>query len=396
MRSHISTVALLLALAPAFSVAWAPDGWTRIGPGGGGAQYIPTISPHDPNTVLVRCDMTGAYLSRNGGDTWGMFNLGGAARFFVFDPLDARTMYTESLGLWRSTRQRPDVEPVVSIAGRYCRCRDAVGSRRRADPDESRALSACRRAGHRSCRLQVPLRGSVRGQCDDTLDLGRRRQELEGERGSAFGSSAAVHRSGVAGRRPDDHRGDRQVPDGSLGRRMERAPGTGAVHRYFRGIPDARRTPAALRCVARQPAHLRRWWRHVAQFGDTARGKAAALRDRHQRATYGSGVRSFRQSGRPAFRCRQDHRCRLALDDGVEGNVRRARCQSARWLDQRATRLKLGRHAAESRSCAHRSEYRLRHRSRADHAFHRRRQELERRVFQEGIGRRRSPLREWT
>ena len=52
MRSDISRVALLLALAPAFSVAWAPDGWTRIGPGGGGAQYIPTISPHDPNTVL--------------------------------------------------------------------------------------------------------------------------------------------------------------------------------------------------------------------------------------------------------------------------------------------------------------------------------------------------------
>ena len=36
--------------------------WTRIGPGGGGAQFIPAISPHDPSTILARCDMTGASL----------------------------------------------------------------------------------------------------------------------------------------------------------------------------------------------------------------------------------------------------------------------------------------------------------------------------------------------
>ena len=102
MRSHISRIALLLALLSAGSVAWAPDGWRRIGPGGGGAQFIPTISPHDPGTVLVRCDMTGGYVSHDGGASWGMFNLGGVVRFFVFDPLDARTMYAEALGPWRS------------------------------------------------------------------------------------------------------------------------------------------------------------------------------------------------------------------------------------------------------------------------------------------------------
>ncbi len=37
--------------------------WQAIGPGGGGAQYEPTISPADPNHVFVRCDMTGAYVT---------------------------------------------------------------------------------------------------------------------------------------------------------------------------------------------------------------------------------------------------------------------------------------------------------------------------------------------
>ena len=76
--------------------------WTRIGPGGGGAQFIPTISPHDPSTILVRCDMTGAYLTRDGGKSWGMVNIGGV-RAFVYDPKDKCTMYALGLGLWRST-----------------------------------------------------------------------------------------------------------------------------------------------------------------------------------------------------------------------------------------------------------------------------------------------------
>jgi photosystem II stability/assembly factor-like uncharacterized protein len=86
------------------SPAAAPrnDKWIVIGPGGGGAQYYPTVSPHDPDRVFVRCDMTGAYTSDDGGRSWRMFNLRGVVEFFVFDPVDPKTVYAESIGLWRS------------------------------------------------------------------------------------------------------------------------------------------------------------------------------------------------------------------------------------------------------------------------------------------------------
>lgn len=65
-------------------------------------MFHPTISPHDPNTVLVACDMTGAYITHDGGQTWRMFNLRGVVQFFVFDPLDKNTIYAGTKALWRS------------------------------------------------------------------------------------------------------------------------------------------------------------------------------------------------------------------------------------------------------------------------------------------------------
>src|SRR5439155_20890293 len=80
-----------------------PGDFKVLGPGGGGAMFNPTVSPHDPNTVLISCDMTGAYITHDGGQSWRMFNLRGVVRFFVFDPLDPRVMYAQATGLWRST-----------------------------------------------------------------------------------------------------------------------------------------------------------------------------------------------------------------------------------------------------------------------------------------------------
>lgn len=79
-----------------------PGDFKIVGPGGGGAMFHPTISPHDTNTVLIACDMTGSYISHDGGNSWRMFNLRGVVRFFVFDPQDAKTMYAQADGLWRS------------------------------------------------------------------------------------------------------------------------------------------------------------------------------------------------------------------------------------------------------------------------------------------------------
>ncbi|HZP17959.1 MAG TPA: hypothetical protein VFB00_08345 [Terriglobales bacterium] len=91
----------LLLAGAAFAVR--PGDFKVLGPGGGGAMFNPTISPHDPNTVLISCDMTGAYITHDGGQSWRMFNLRGVVRFFAFDPLQPRVMYAQATGLWRST-----------------------------------------------------------------------------------------------------------------------------------------------------------------------------------------------------------------------------------------------------------------------------------------------------
>src|SRR5450631_1074929 len=60
----IAAVLVCAAAAP------LDEGWRIIGPGGGGSLYHPTVSPHDSRTALVACDMTGAYITHDGGATW--------------------------------------------------------------------------------------------------------------------------------------------------------------------------------------------------------------------------------------------------------------------------------------------------------------------------------------
>ncbi len=74
-----------------------------VGPGGGGAMFHPTIDPRDSKEVLVACDMTGAYISHDGGNSWRMFNLRGTVRFFAFDPQRPQVIYAATKALWRST-----------------------------------------------------------------------------------------------------------------------------------------------------------------------------------------------------------------------------------------------------------------------------------------------------
>lgn len=78
------------------------DGWKVIGIGGGGAQFNPTICPVNPQTVFVNTDMTGAFVSHDGGESWRLFNIRGVVRFFVCDPHDAGVVYAQTSGLFRS------------------------------------------------------------------------------------------------------------------------------------------------------------------------------------------------------------------------------------------------------------------------------------------------------
>jgi len=101
--ARISHVAILLVSLVGMGFAVRPGNFKVLGPGGGGAMFNPTISPHDPNTVLVSCDMTGSYITHDGGHSWRIFNLRGVTRFFVFDPVDPKVIYAQGIGLWRST-----------------------------------------------------------------------------------------------------------------------------------------------------------------------------------------------------------------------------------------------------------------------------------------------------
>lgn len=76
--------------------------WTRVGIGGGGAQFNPAVSPHDENMAFVSCDMGGSYVTFNGGESWRMFNLGGMVRYFLFDPVDPNIVYALSSGIYKS------------------------------------------------------------------------------------------------------------------------------------------------------------------------------------------------------------------------------------------------------------------------------------------------------
>jgi photosystem II stability/assembly factor-like uncharacterized protein len=124
-----STRALLFVLgclALAFPHAAAVDpprlgGWRIIGPGGGGATLLPTISPHDPRVVLVACDMTGLYITENGGDTWRMINLGAAVSSMAFDPADRNVIYAGTAALWRSADRGRTWQMVFPDPARHTR-----------------------------------------------------------------------------------------------------------------------------------------------------------------------------------------------------------------------------------------------------------------------------------
>jgi photosystem II stability/assembly factor-like uncharacterized protein len=76
--------------------------WEKLGPGGGGATFIPTFSYKTSQNFLVRCDMTGSYLTRDGGTSYQQINFAGGASSYAYDPNDSNIVYIGSAYLNRS------------------------------------------------------------------------------------------------------------------------------------------------------------------------------------------------------------------------------------------------------------------------------------------------------
>jgi photosystem II stability/assembly factor-like uncharacterized protein len=77
--------------------------WIKLGPGGGGATFIPTFAHGNPNQFVVRCDMTGTYITSDGGDSYSQTNFPNGATAYAYDPSDERILYAGNNALHRST-----------------------------------------------------------------------------------------------------------------------------------------------------------------------------------------------------------------------------------------------------------------------------------------------------
>ena len=103
MRLFAFTLALLAMLGSGYGQAPRLSRWQIVGPGGGGTMIAPTISPRDSKLVFVHCDMTGGYISEDGGSSWRMFNLRGNVTMVALDPNHGDVVYAGSnTALWRS------------------------------------------------------------------------------------------------------------------------------------------------------------------------------------------------------------------------------------------------------------------------------------------------------
>ncbi len=112
MNVKITALILCMLIAPRCSGQTKPvniaksvaseTGWKVIGPGGGGGVMKPTISPFNDKFVLAHCDMTGVYVTTDGGWSWKMKNLWNVPDDFEFDPSDSNTVYTATRGFLHS------------------------------------------------------------------------------------------------------------------------------------------------------------------------------------------------------------------------------------------------------------------------------------------------------
>ena len=102
MKHIISIIILLASSIVSFCQNTAQTNWERLGPGGGGATFLPSFPYYNPDNFFIRCDMTGSYLTTDGGNSYKQINFDNGASSYAFDLQDSNKIYIGSAVLNRS------------------------------------------------------------------------------------------------------------------------------------------------------------------------------------------------------------------------------------------------------------------------------------------------------
>ncbi len=181
-----STTCVLIAVLAVIPAASAADlakviQWEPLGLNGGGGMFAPAISPIDPGVMMVNCDMSGAYLTRDGGDHWTMIHhaqLRASTRCRpAFHPTDSRIIFAAQAGQGMKVSHDVGVhwQPVMGTPKDLCgeiAIDPSRPSRLMAGDSRSVVLSTDGGKSWRHCR--APHGGAVGFHFDQTSAIDRR------------------------------------------------------------------------------------------------------------------------------------------------------------------------------------------------------------------------------
>ena len=145
LLKHLSFgLCLLSGLVPPNSPAQAPP-WQPIGISGGGGMFSPAISPADPNLMMLNCDMSAAYISKDGGRNWRMIAhaqlRSDTACRPAFHPADPNIIYASSGGRLKISRdQGRTFAPLGNL-------KDSLGGEIAINPSDPKIMLAGSRTG---------------------------------------------------------------------------------------------------------------------------------------------------------------------------------------------------------------------------------------------------------
>jgi photosystem II stability/assembly factor-like uncharacterized protein len=137
---------LLLSLAAVCgsSLAAAPA-WRPVGISGGGAMFAPAISPADPNMMMLNCDMSGVYISDDGGHNWNLIHHAQLQSDIecrpAFHPSNPNTIYASSNGRLKISRDRGKTFEALG------NLKDSLGGEIAINPSDPKLMLAGSRSG---------------------------------------------------------------------------------------------------------------------------------------------------------------------------------------------------------------------------------------------------------